>query len=323
MKIKTQNMKRNLTLLFLVFLTSVAFSQQEAQFSHNMFNNMAINPGYAGSNDAICATMLARQQWVGFKDADGNKGAPQTYLLSVDGAVNPIHGGLGMTIYQDQLGFEKNLGVKLAYAYRLTAGPGQLGIGAQVGFLNKSIDFTKFKPIDVTDPKLLGQKESNMATDFAFGLFYKIENKLYAGISATQLSQAEVSYSSTLASPTLARHYYVSAGYYYPLPNNPSIEIDPSILIKSDLASTQFDINALVKYNNQFWGGVSYRATDAIVILLGMNYKNFHFGYSYDVTTSAMGSNGRSSGTHEIMIGYCFKIIKEFHPQSYKNPRFL
>ncbi len=316
-------MKRNITLLFLVFLSSVAFSQQEAQFSHNMFNNMAINPGYAGSNDAICATAIARQQWVGFKDPDGSKTAPQTYLFSVDGAVNPLHGGLGMTIFQDQLGFEKNLGVKLAYAYRLTAGPGTLGIGAQVGFLSKSIDFTKFNPIDVNDPKLQGAKESNMATDFAFGAYYKIENKLYFGLSASQLAQSEVQFSTALASPTLARHYYVSAGYYYPLPNNPELEIDPSILIKTDFASTQFDINGLLKYNNQFWGGVSYRATDAIVILLGMNYKNFHFGYSYDVTTSPMGASGRSSGSHEVMVGYCFKIIKEFHPQSYKNPRFL
>lgn len=317
-------MKKNITFLFFFFVAVVAFGQQEAQFSHNMFNNMAINPGYAGSNDAICATLLARQQWVGFKDPQGNKGAPQTYLLSVDGAVNPLHGGLGMTIIQDQLGFEKNLGVKLSYAYRLAAGPGTLGIGAQVGFLNKKIDFSKFIAIDPSDPLLASTaKQGNMATDFAIGAFYKIPNKLYFGLSASQLSEADISYGSTLAAPKLARHYYVSAGYYYPLPGNPSLELDPSILIKSDFASTQFDVNALVKYNNQFWGGVSYRVTDAVVILLGMNWKNFHFGYSYDITTSALGSNGRSSGSHEVMVGYCFKIVHEFKPESYKNPRFL
>jgi type IX secretion system PorP/SprF family membrane protein len=317
-------MKKNITFLFFFFVAVVAFGQQEAQFSHNMFNNMAINPGYAGSNDAICATLLARQQWVGFKDPQGNKGAPQTYLLSVDGAVNPLHGGLGMTIIQDQLGFEKNLGVKLSYAYRLAAGPGTLGIGATVGFLNKKIDFSKFIAIDPSDPLLASAaKEGNMATDFAIGAFYKIPNKLFFGLSASQLSQADISYGSTLAAPKLARHYYVSAGYYYPLSGNPSLELDPSILIKSDFASTQFDVNALVKYNNQFWGGVSYRATDAVVILLGMNWKNFHFGYSYDITTSALGSNGRSSGSHEVMVGYCFKIVHEFKPESYKNPRFL
>lgn len=317
-------MKKNITFLFFFFVAVVAFGQQEAQFSHNMFNNMAINPGYAGSNDAICATLLARQQWVGFKDPQGNKGAPQTYLLSVDGAVNPLHGGVGMTIIQDQLGFEKNLGVKLSYAYRLAAGPGTLGIGATVGFLNKKIDFSKFIAIDPSDPLLAsGAKEGNMAIDFAIGAFYKIPNKLYFGLSASQLSQADINYGSTLAAPKLARHYYVSAGYYYPLPGNPSLELDPSILIKSDFASTQFDVNALVKYNNQFWGGVSYRATDAVVILLGMNWKNFHFGYSYDITTSALGSSGRSSGSHEVMVGYCFKIVREFKPESYKNPRFL
>ncbi|MFA5781186.1 MAG: type IX secretion system membrane protein PorP/SprF [Bacteroidales bacterium] len=318
-------MKKIFIFLFFFFVTLVAFSQQEVQISHNMFNHMDVNPGYAGMNDAICATLIAHQQWVGFKDPDGNKVAPQTYLLSLDGAVNPLHGGLGMTIMQDQLGFEKNLGIKLSYAYKTVAGPGNIGIGAQIGFLNKKIDFTKFKYIDVNDPLLVsgGKDEGNMATDFAFGTFYNIPNKLYCGISASQLSQAEIPYNGTLAKPTLARHYYVEAGYYYPIPGNPSLEIDPSILIKSDFASTQFDVNALLKYNNQFWGGLSYRTVDAIVVLLGMNWKSFHFGYSYDITTSALGAKGRSSGSHEIMIGYCFKIIREFKPESYKNPRFL
>ena len=292
-------MKKNFTFLFFLFVSFVAFSQQEAQFSHNMFNNMAINPGYAGSNDAICATLLARQQWVGFKDAQGDKGWPKTYLLSVDGPVSRLHGGLGLTIIQDQLGFEKNIGVKIDYAYRIAAGIGTLGIGAEVSFLNKKIDFSKFIAIDPTDPLLNPPgKEGNTTTDFAFGLFYKIPSKLYFGLSATQLRQADIKYGGSLASPTLARHYYVSAGYFYPIPGSPSLELDPSLLIKSDLTSTQFDVNALLKYNNQFWAGVSYRATDAIVVLVGMNWKSFHFGYSYDITTSPMGLLWSTSAAH-------------------------
>jgi type IX secretion system PorP/SprF family membrane protein len=315
-------MRRNITFLLLFFVSTLAFSQQEAQFSHNMFNNMAINPGYAGSNDALCATLLARQQWVGFKDPQDNKGWPKTYLLSIDAPVNPIYGGLGLTIMQDQLGFEKNIGVKISYAYRISAGNGKLGIGAQIGFLNKKIDFSKFIAIDPSDPLLMSTgKEGDMAMDFALGLFYKIPNKLYFGISSTQLRQADLNLKSGLATPQLARHYYVSAGYYYPIPGSPSLELDPSILIKSDFTSTQFDINALLKYNNQFWGGVSYRATDAIVVLVGMNWRSFHIGYSYDITTSAI--KNYSGGSHEIMIGYCLKLVHEFKPESYKNPRFL
>jgi type IX secretion system PorP/SprF family membrane protein len=321
-------MKKNITFLFFFFVAVAAFSQQEVQVSHNMFNNLGINPGYAGMNDAICATAIVRQQWVGFEDPDGNHGAPQTYLLSIDGKVNPLHGGLGVNIMQDQLGFEKNLNVKICYSYHLAAGPGTLGIGAQVGFMNKKIDFSKFEPIDLDDPLLQsGSVEGNMATDFAFGLYYQIPSKLYFGLSSSQLSQADITYPSGLATPTLARHYYITAGYYYPLPSNPSLEIQPSLLIKSDLASTQFDINALLKYNNTFWGGLSWRAQDAVVILLGYQ-KNFSLGtlkagYAYDFTTSALGADGRSSGSHEIMIGYCFKIVKEFKPESHKTTRFL
>lgn len=327
-------MKKIITLLFFFFGAMAAFSQQEAQFSQNMFNNMAINPGYAGMNDAICATLLIRQQWLGFKDqykdASGNyhsnNGWPQTNLLSIDGKVNPLRGGLGITIDQDQLGFEKNLQFKLNYSYHLTIKQGVLGIGAEIGFLNKKIDFSKFNPIDQGDPLLNDSKiEGNMATDFGFGLFYKIENKLYFGLSSDQLRQAKISYSSQLASPELARHYYVTAGYYYTI--NPDFELNPSLLIKSDLASTQFDINALLKWKNQFWGGLSYRPGDAVVVLLGYQrpLKNgtLRAGYSYDITTSAMGANGRSSGSHELMLGYCFKIIKVPHEESYRNTRFL
>jgi type IX secretion system PorP/SprF family membrane protein len=327
-------MKKIITIVFFFFSIITAFSQQEAQFSQNMFNNMAINPGYAGLNDAICATLLIRQQWLGFKDqykdASGvthnNNGWPQTNLFSGDGNIKPIKGGVGLTIFQDQLGFEKNLGVKLSYSYHLTIKQGKLGIGAQIGFLNKKIDFSKFNPIDPSDPLLISSKvEGNMATDFAIGLFYKIESKLYFGLSASQLRQAKISYSSLLATPELARHYYLSAGYYYAI--NPNLELEPSLLIKSDLASTQFDVNALLKWKDQFWGGLSWRPTDAIVALLGYQrpLKNgtLRVGYSYDITTSAMGANGRSSGSHEVMLGYCFKIIKVTHEESYRNTRFL
>lgn len=324
-------MKKNITFLFFFFASVVVFAQQEVQVSHNMYNNMGINPGYAGLNDAICATAIVRQQWVGWTDPDGNKGAPQTYLLSIDGKVNPILGGIGVNIMQDQLGFEKNLDIKVSYSYHLAAGPGTLGIGAQVGFLNKKIDFSKFQPIDISDPLLQSKNvEGNMATDFAFGLFYQIPSKLYFGISSSQLSQADIQYASQLAAPTLARHYYISAGYYYPFSKNPSLELQPSLLIKSDLASTQFDVNCLLKKSfpiYSFLGGASWRAQDAIVVLLGVqrafNTGTLKVGYAYDVTTSAMGANGRSSGSHEIMVGYCFKIVKVEHHESYENVRFL
>lgn len=301
-----------------------ANAQQEAQYTQYMFNQMAFNPAYAGAKDAICFTGLARQQWMGFEDAEGNDVAPKTYLVSLDAPVKFLHGGLGATIYQDQLGFEKNVGVKLGYAYRFFVGDGNLAVGAEVGFLNKSLDFSKLIPVQDDDPILASKsEESTFYTDFGFGLYYQVPDKFYAGISSSQVSENKQKLGD--ANPQLKRHYYVTAGYTYPLPSNPSFEILPSFLIKSDGSSAQYDITGLLRYNNKFWGGVSYRVQDAVGVILGMNFKNFNIGYSYDVTTSALGGLGSvgSTGSHEIHVGYCFKIEIERIRKSYKNVRFL
>jgi len=333
-------MRKNLLFLLLVFLASgAANAQQDAQFTQNMFNQMAINPGYAGSHDAICATALFRQQWMGFTETVNNvenNVAPQTMLFSLHSNVDPIHGGLGLVVYKDKLGYEDNIGVKFGYAYRMPLKGGTLGLGIMAGFLNKKIDFSQFVAVHDNDPLINSQAvESDMVFDLSFGAYYNKPGVFYAGLSSSQLMQSQTDLASavtTLGSPQLKRHYYLTGGYQYQLPNNPQFELRPSVFIKSDLASTQFDINALMFYNSQFWGGLSYRTQDAVAILLGAqpfinsgnrSLETLGIGYSYDVTTSAMGGGGRSSGSHEIMLNYCFKIVITIPPDSYRNVRFL
>ena len=87
---------------------AVGFAQQEPQFTHYMFNNASINPGAVGSLPVLTATALARQQWIDLKDENGNRVAPETYLISIESPVRILKGGLGITIMQDKIGYEKN-----------------------------------------------------------------------------------------------------------------------------------------------------------------------------------------------------------------------
>lgn len=303
-----------------MLLSLAVFGQQEAQWAHNMFNGLATNPGYAGSVNGICATGLARQQWVGFKE-NGENVAPETYQVSIHSPLNLLHGGIGASIYQDKLAYNKEIGVKIAYAYRKDVGMGNLGIGLQVGFINGYIDYSKFDPRQDGDP-LIGSKadESDMLLDFGFGLHYFVPNKFSVGLSTTRLSESE-SPGNILGYKT-RRHYYLSGEYQLSFPSSPLFEIDPSVLIKSDGVKTQFDLAALVKYNNKFWGGVGYstiRVYDPISVMLGLKIKDLRFGYSYGIPTSVIGSGG----SHEIMVGYCFRIEFDRGRRSYKNTRFL
>lgn len=318
-------MRKNLFLLLgLVLGITGIQAQQEAQFTQYMFNQMAFNPAYAGARDAICVNGLMRQQWMGFQDEEGNDVAPRTFLVSLDAPISLLHGGLGATIFQDQLGFEKNIGVRLSYAYRFYLGNGNLSAGVQAGFLNKSIDFSKLVPIESDDPVLRKQDEqSTMLTDFAFGVYYAIPDKFWAGISSSQLAQTTAPIGD--ANYELRRHYFITAGYNYTLPTNPSFEILPSFLVKSDGTATSFDLTGMLRYNNRFWGGISYRIQDAMALIVGLNYKNFNLGYSYDLTTSKLGGLGNvgSAGSHEIMLNYCFKIEIPPVRTSYKNVLYL
>ena len=52
-------------------------AQFDPQFTQYMFNELYINPAYAGSRDNLSGTMLWREQWVGLS------GAPSTGTLTV------------------------------------------------------------------------------------------------------------------------------------------------------------------------------------------------------------------------------------------------
>jgi type IX secretion system PorP/SprF family membrane protein len=318
---KSYALRVSVFLLF-VFFNITVVGQQEPQFTQNMFTRLVINPAVAGSSGDIAVTGLLRQQWAGFKDNDGESVAPQTYLLTVDAPVRVLHGGVGAVILNDKLGFEKNIGLKLSYAYRTEYRAGILSIGPVIGFLNKTIDFSKLKPVQSGDPLLASAEEKTMLLDLGLGAMYTVPNKYWFGISTSQLLQSGAKMGLDVTNFNLKRHYYLHGGYTYLLPNYSLIKIEPSLLIKTDAVSLQMDLNALATYNNKFWAGVTYRLQDAIAVIIGVKYKSFNISYAYDLTTSKLGSAG-SSGSHEIMLNYNFKLQIDKFPKSYRNTRFL
>jgi len=295
--------------------------QQEPQITLNRFNHMAVNPGYAGLRDAICVTGFIREQWIGIDDAEGNKVSPQTFIISGDSPIRILRGGVSATVMQDKIGYFKDVYVKLGYAYNRPMGNGELGIGFNVGFLNKSLDIGKLKPVDGGDPLLTGGNESTMFTDLAIGAFYMEPNGLYIGVSSTQLLEGsrKLGSSSSGAEFKLRRHYYGTAGYEISWIRNPAYVLIPSIFAKFDGSTFQVDLNATLEYNRKFWGGLTYRFQETAAVMLGLNIKDIGIGYAYDIPLSRIGG----AGSHEVMVRYCFKLELEKAKRSFRNTRFL
>jgi len=291
-------------------------AQQDPQFSQNMFTKLAVNPAYAGSSGAICGTLLYRNQWTGFG------GEPKSFLFTGDALLEDIPLGVGLTVISDQLGFDKNLGIRAAVSYPIDLGSGKLNIGVDGGLYQKSMDGTKFIANQILDPNIPIANVSASSFDLGAGLYYYSQN-LYVGASASHLTEGSLKYATLPGLTTtlnLARHYYFQAGYNIELTQ--SLDLKPSVLAKTDAASTQLDVNAMLMVDKKYWAGLSYRLQDAMVIMIGIEViPNLKVGYSYDLTLSDIKTY--SSGTHEVMVGYCFKPIKRVVHSFHRNVRNL
>ena len=280
---------------------------------------MFTNPAFAGMSEGICISGIYRQQWAGFKDSEGDVVSPQDFLITVDSPVKLLHGGVGGSIVQDKLGQQSDILVQLDYSFHLNLSFGKLGIGAGFNLINRSINGSKLRPVK-DDPILPKSDVSDMRIDASFGLFLSEPGHYYFGISATNILETGFKKLDPSGEAIMLtdRTFFLTGGYTIVL-NNPMFEIIPSVMILSDLASTQYNITGVVKYNDKFWGGLNYRFQESVGVIAGVRFKDFRIGYSYDINTMRLGV----PGSHEVSLSYCFKIKGDRSKTSYKNTRYL
>jgi len=300
-------MRKFLVVLISLFISSVGISQNDILFSHYMFNELTFNPAVAGSSPTLDASLLARQQWIGFDEA------PSSQVLNVHTFLRDI-GGVGGTIINDKLGYENSLNFKLYYAHHFQISRGMLlSFGAGLGFLNKTIDGSKLIYEDENDLNAIYNKESRFRPDFSFGTELNT-SKFTLGLASTHIEQS-------LKSATLfrvPRHYYAYAKYR--IEASDKINIVPTFLVKSSQFITQIDLSAIFFYNNKFWIGAAYRLDEAYIGIIGFNItKDLKFSYSYDYSAGPMKSY--NDGSHEAMISY--SINRGQKPMMSKSPRYF
>ena len=325
MRIRLSN-KLSLFVIALVF--SCVAMAQEPQFSQYMFNRMSYNPGYAGSSGSICAALMYRNQWLGLHldapNANAKAGStPQDVLFTFDMPVKFLHGGLGLNVVKDMIGYHDNISASLDYAFRMFWGEGNLSAGAEVSLMSSKLDKASIIAEDPNDPVLSALGESATLIDAGVGIYYQVPGKYYVGVSVKNLLGAH----SDEIMFTNARTAYAMGGFEYVPSSAPSVRIKPSALLKTDnLSYFQADLTCLIDYRNAFWGGLGYRVQDAVYALAGIHWKKLQVGVSYDFTTSRLGAYkfGRSMGSIELYMKFCFKVVVPRKPNtSYGNTIML
>ena len=305
-------------------------AQVDAQLTQYFEVPNYYNPSAIGTTDFIKIRGDMRMQWVGIENA------PQSIALAADMPLKFLNQkfGVGLVMQNETMGLYSNmvLGAQLGYKFKLLKG--EFSAGVQVGLLNQ-----QFKGTEVFIPDNDDYHESaddaipttdigGNAFDLGVGVFYT--HKLFwAGVSCTHHTSPTITLNAESGEGGNEKNYefkadrtlYFMAGSNIPLKNT-LFEIIPSVLVKSDFSFITGEITGRVRYNKFLSAGIGYRYDDAIMAMIGAEYKNFYLGYSYDYHMSEIAK--ASSGSHEIMLGYKLKLdFSEKNKNKHKSIRIM
>ncbi len=312
---------RNIVLLIVLLATAKpSEAQQDPKFSQYMFNDLYNNPAYSGVMGITNLTLLYRSQWVGYNGTFDQGGAPNSFMASFNTPIFKLKSGAGFYFVNDVIGPQNNIQFMASYAYHLAVGKGKLSFGVKAGVFGQSIDFNKYRPVNPDDPLLLNGKESQYRPDMGVGIYYKAE-KYYAGLGLNHILKTQFDFNSDSLKNALANNLVLTGGYHLQL--NYDIILTPYVYVISDFVSYSFDISVIGTYREKFWGGLSYRQSEAVIALVGINLlkdKSLKLGYSFDYVIQAQ--KAKQATSHEFYLSYNMPAVTGGGKKIIRTPRF-
>ena len=295
-------MNKNLVLIIVLFLflnIHQIRGQQELNFNHYMLNSQVFNPAFVGLEENLTISLLNSLQWIGFE------GNPTINAIFLDAKLkNNL--GLGMELISDKIGPSSSnfVAINAAYHLKLNKNSRRLSLGIKLSGNDHNISLNRFNFDDLTDPNVR-TKDSYFITNIGFGLRYYTD-KIYFSFS--------IPYFFETKTINKKRHYYLSGGFKKEL--NKKLLLNPNFLIKkASNAPTSIDVSTMLFYEDLFWFGINYGASDNGFISPNVSGGNLSFisgfklipalsiGYS---VTSQIGNwtGSANSRSHEIYIKF-------------------
>jgi type IX secretion system PorP/SprF family membrane protein len=319
-------MRRLVYILFFAFPGQMMSAQQLPLYSQYLYNKFLINPAHAGSDGYTSFNLTAREQWVGYS------GAPRTYSFSwqmrflkrgykleqnifdktvyrpkSDGKV-----GIGAYIFSDKNGLVQRTGFQTSYSYHFWIKDyTQLSFGLALTGYYFSINVTDKSFEDPSEPFLSDNLRRGIFVPNAdFGI-YLLNPRYDIGFSAQQLFGSAVKLgNAAYRNYQMYRHYYLFGSYNFRY--GEKSELEPAMLFKmSEELMPQADAGVTYIYNEEFWAGLTYRTSGAIIANIRfkwvpsrVNMTSMFFGYAFDFTSNKIQSV--TYGTHELTIALKF-----------------
>jgi type IX secretion system PorP/SprF family membrane protein len=308
---------------------------QDFLYSQYFNSPLSLNPGMTGfMRPDYRVGAIQRNQWSQIGNPFITTGAFADVSLKV-GAVKGVvtdgtpQIGLGVMVVNDQLGngaykvqqglFSASFIKPLGAYYRH-----KVGVGVQTGLYNKKLNdngllfqdqINRLLQLDPTITSVDGVSRDRVSTfviNVGVHYSYLITKRIsiYTGVSGYNLNNPSETFLKNPGAkqPKLDRRYYGLLGLTAQIANG--IVINPSLVtqvqngaFESNVGlSAAFhlsDVKAKTGLANQnpilLYIGGYYRLNDAVIPYVGLRYKAFTGGLSYDINTSSLSGSGEST----------------------------
>ena len=291
-------------------------------------NYYLLFPSMAGIANCGKVRLTGRQQWFGQDEA------PSLQTLSVNSRLGDSPSGLGAIVYNDKNGYHSQVGAYVTYAHHImfSRNPidlNMLSFGLSVGMIQYKLDETEFLA-EGFDPIIAGIEQSATNLNIDFGFSYHLLD-FYAHVAAKNILKNDgINFNEQGLSYNNLRTYLVGAGNVFNrLGSDWSYEPSLMYMYRDATEESSIDVNMKVYRETDFgsiWGGLSYRRSfdgaqfldgsgvsnqklQYFTPLVGVNYNNFMFAYTYSYQANSVVFN--NGGFHQITLGFDFNCVRE------------
>jgi len=324
-----------------MLMTAGVLQAQDIHFSQYNASPLALNPALTGVNSCDWRAGLAyRNQWnsvtTPYVTYEAFFDIPIVKNIGTNGS--QLAGGL--LLFNDVSGDGNltNLQAMGSVAFNLGLGGKDkvLSLGIQGGLMNKSIDWAELNwgtmwDGDNFDPTInplepLGDdafSKFDFNTGLAFhGKFSESFNLTVGGAAFHLIAPSESFLGDEENKLGMRIAGHLKAG----ITIDKKYGIIPSVLYQSQSGAREVVVGSDFGYflNNAsfpatFFLGGHYRLDDAVIAAVGLDYKNFRFGASYDINTSTLKDASNGKGGFEITLVYTGCILPVI-PKNYVMP---
>ena len=189
-------------------------------------------------------------------------------------------------------------------------------VGLQTGFTQKTVDFSKLffedqftgSGFDQTIASETGQNFGNLALNLGTLITYHASEKLdvFGGLAGFNLMSPKESFLNDATDNRLGTRSTIHLGARYAISDK--LDLLPTFLMMGQSKNREMNIGTAFGYkvnpDFNFYIGGYLRNKDAMIVMIGGEYKKVRLGLSYDVNTSTLRDASKGKGAFELSLTY-------------------